>query len=587
MGVDHARQVSGWSCRWRAGRGDATAHDPQSDPDDGDTLGCSAAGTAANTPELRMPTRLFHFNALIQTALILTLMFLTLLAAPAAMAQEPSAQSAPAPAAEVKERWYVLELAGSPAGHMSSITTTAGEGDAKTITTDASLNLTIARGAVKINVVQESRFVESGEGKPISMRSRQVMGGEIIQEYVFKDDGSIELTTRQPGSEPRVTSLKAPEGTWLTPAAAEAYARQRVAAGATELTVRTMDPSLGPTIITADRKIGAKTTIEIAGRAIAVTEHTVTMSNMPGMKTTEMVDEAGDMVQSRTQVGGIPIVMTASSRAEAMKERAGEIPELMTTTFIKPDKQIERPRDVVRASFLLRVKEGAPVELATTGAQRVQNVDATTVRVLVDTATLEAAPKADADDPAYLGSSAMIEPKDAKIVSLAQRAVEQAGVKGRPKAEIAEALRRFAHTYIKKKNLGVGFASATEVARSAEGDCTEHGVFLASLLRARGIPARVVSGLIYADSFAGSQHIFGYHMWAQALLDIDGAKRWVDLDATLPAQHPTDATHIAVVTSTLADGELGVSMMPVAQMMGRVDIIVESIEHGGARTEPK
>jgi hypothetical protein len=77
-------------------------------------------------------------------------------------------------------------------------------------------------------------------------------------------------------------------------------------------------------------------------------------------------------------------------------------------------------------------------------------------------------------------------------------------------------------------------------------------------------------------------------MWAQALLDIDGEKRWVDLDATLPAAHPTDATHIAVVTSELADGELGVSMMPVAQMMGRVDIVVESIEHAGdTKPEPK
>ena len=243
-----------------------------------------------------MPTRpwpIATFAALILIAFL----------APSVLAQEIKAQGTNAQdikAQDIKpqntrERWYILELAGSPAGHMSSITTTTGEGDARTITTDASLVLSIARAGAKINVTQESRFVETAAGKPISMRSRQVMGGEIIQEYVFKED-SVELTTRQPAGEPKVSTLKLPEGPWLPPAAAEAYARQRVAAGATELTVRTMDPTLGPTIITAERKIGAKTTIEIAGRAIAVTEHTVTMSNMPGMKTTEMVDEAGDMV---------------------------------------------------------------------------------------------------------------------------------------------------------------------------------------------------------------------------------------------------------------------------------------------------
>ena len=40
-------------------------------------------------------------------------------------------------------------------------------------------------------------------------------------------------------------------------------------------------------------------------------------------------------------------------------------------------------------------------------------------------------------------------------------------------------------------------ATAAEVARSREGDCTEHAVLLAALARARGIPARVAMGLVY------------------------------------------------------------------------------------------
>ena len=39
------------------------------------------------------------------------------------------------------------------------------------------------------------------------------------------------------------------------------------------------------------------------------------------------------------------------------------------------------------------------------------------------------------------------------------------------------------------------------------------------MLRADGIPARVASGLVYADGFLGSRDIFGWHMWTQALID--------------------------------------------------------------------
>ena len=85
-------------------------------------------------------------------------------------------------------------------------------------------------------------------------------------------------------------------------------------------------------------------------------------------------------------------------------------------------------------------------------------------------------------------------------------------------AHKAETLRRFVGQYIQTKDLSVGLATASEVARTGQGDCTEHAVLLAAMLRAAQIPSRTVSGLIYVDQFLNQMGIFGYHMWTQAWL---------------------------------------------------------------------
>ena len=150
-------------------------------------------------------------------------------------------------------------------------------------------------------------------------------------------------------------------------------------------------------------------------------------------------------------------------------------------------------------------------------------------------------------------------------------------MKSAPQAR-AEACRRYVNTFIKKKNLNVGFASASEVAKTREGDCTEHGVLLVSLLRANGIPSRGAVGLVYAEEFTGKREIFGYHMWAQALLTIDGKPTWVDLDATLGDDIPFDATHITLDTTDLADGNAANGLGGMITILGRLKIKVEQAE---------
>src|SRR5262249_9054336 len=70
------------------------------------------------------------------------------------------------------------------------------------------------------------------------------------------------------------------------------------------------------------------------------------------------------------------------------------------------------------------------------------------------------------------------------------------------------------------------------------GDCGPHSTLTVALLRAAGIPARLVGGLMYSPSFGGS---FGQHAWVEVHMGPDG---WVTLDPTTGEYEQAGATHI-------------------------------------------
>ena len=102
-----------------------------------------------------------------------------------------------------------------------------------------------------------------------------------------------------------------------------------------------------------------------------------------------------------------------------------------------------------------------------------------------------------------------------------------------------ETLVRFASEYIARKGTGRGYDIASEIARRGEGDCTEHAVFLAALLRVYGYPARVVHGILL---FEVDEQVIGVgHAWVETG---DGGT-WRGVDATQP-ERAVDRRYIAL-----------------------------------------
>ncbi|MCP4659306.1 MAG: transglutaminase domain-containing protein [bacterium] len=485
------------------------------------------------------------------------LVFSILLSAASAV---PSGAAAPAPESSSQERWYRIELAGSPAGWLVE----RQERSDDRLTTESMMHLDFKRGPAEASLELESRFVETPEGRAITVWAKQKLGSLPMEtSYEFLADGIA--VTQQQGDAVQEQKLPLPEGEWLTPGRMESKIREMLGRGVKEFSLRTIDPLLGPQPVTTEWTLEARDEEIVAGgRPYRTTRWRQTQSLTPQLATIVNVGADGRMIRSTTQMMGMEIAITLASREVALGKR--EAPELLLRTFIQPDRRIESPRRVTRAVYELSVVEGELPQLPTVGSQRVEHAGQS-ARITVALGSSPAATEVDAAE--FLRASIYVNHDDPRIRELLAEATR--GAKPDPAARVA-AIRSFVGEYLNDKDLQSVLATASEVAATRSGDCTEHSVLATALLRAAGIPARVVTGVVYVERFAGRSDLFGYHMWAQALVE----DRWLDLDPTLGS---FDATHIAFDTTALNDDASAMlAMANFASMIGRVRIKVLEIE---------
>jgi transglutaminase-like putative cysteine protease len=309
----------------------------------------------------------------------------------------------------------------------------------------------------------------------------------------------------------------------------------------------------------------------VIGKTVPAIKWSVKNDLVANVVSTEFTDDKGVSLRSENDIGGVKVVMVRADRAIAMAK--ADPPELLESTFIKPDRAIKGARESVTGDYLVKCPDAPIGEWPSAAAQTATKVDEHTMRVHVDTAARTEAPKADVENQAYRRPSAMISAADPEVVRLMRQGVGV--VKKDSTAAQAERMRKYVFSFIKKKNFDVGFASAAETARTGCGDCTEHAVLLCAMLRANGTSARCVSGIVYVDGPNGGKGFFGYHMWTQALLEQGGKMCWVDLDATLSDARPMDATHIAIATLGLADGETVNALLDILPTLGKLKVEVK------------
>lgn len=486
------------------------------------------------------------------------------------------------PMGRFADDWMEIHMLGGKVGYGHS--TMSRDGDK--IRTAMTMRMRIGRAAQPVEISVTSGTTETLSGKPISFYSET--SASIIKTTTKGTikDGKVTLVFSQFGDIETTYDFEA--GSVMT----WGQFREGLLRGfeeGTTYTQRVYSPDLRPDAsMDAVTTVAGMETIEIAGRRLKARKVTVTMTTRIGpMSLVSYVDTEGSPIKSVMPIAGIgDIVMYRCDEEKALREFVP--PEFFVSSVIRAGRSIDTGRARRIKYRITALSQDVQLDdLPTTGMQTPASPDGRSVvlvirrqpyRALTDGSRDGANPArsqpvgpagSEPDMSEYLSSNLMMNIEDAELIKLAARA---AGGEREPFA-LADRLRRFVTDYITDKTLDIGFATAGEVCRTREGDCSEHGVLLAALGRIHKLPSRVVVGLAYVPRLGEARDVFGYHMWTQFFID----ERWIDYDAAL-RETDCSPTHIAFAVSSLKEAGLADLSLPLIHKIGGIAIEILDID---------
>ena len=471
----------------------------------------------------------------------------SLIAAAAAALAQPAFAASAGDVAPPADQWFTVLLDGRKIGSFESRREAGGD----TVVTTQSLDLVLERAGSSVILRSSERSTESAEGKPLAFGSTTRLSGEDATVEGVVHDGSAQVTTRTGGAE-SVRNLAWPRGALLLEGTRLAGMRAGLAPG-TRWTALTFQPSsLDAVEVTSVVQPAEDVDLPAGRMRLVPVDQTAALPGAP-MKSRAWVDATQTVYKLTMPLFGVELTLLACDRACATAPNQGS--DVFARTLVTAPRAITPEELQGSMRYVLAPRTpGARLDAPETGEQRVTRAGDTLV-VEVDRAARagsEAAPQ-----PADYRPNDWLQSRAPEIVRLALQAVGDAG----DPRERMQRIQSFVRGFIRDKNLDVGYASALEVARRPEGDCTEHAVLVAALGRAVGIPTRVLDGLAYAPGFAGRDRVFVPHAWAQAYVD----GRWQSFDAALPG---FDAGHIAL---SIGDGDPW-RFFSGLDLLGRVDL---------------
>ena len=466
------------------------------------------------------------------------------------------------------DEWAVIYMEQQPVGTIHTEVRETTEAGRTLVQTQSTTKMTLQRMGQLTEVLQLQESVETEQGQLIRFRSEMKNGATaLVIRGQVAGDRLVSVVEPSTGTKPNSIVWKSTYRGFFGP---DQIMRANPMQPGESRVVEVLFPGLTSVQVVETRltaldfeetKVAAGTkrllkvasTLDLAGQAV--------LSSL-------WVDEAG--VQWKAEIPGVGVVLRVDKKPERLRNGAVAV-DLSRSSFVPLKRKVDRIHETRRVEYLVHLKTNDPAKAFHHDTrQQVVAVDKHTARVTVDAAA-DKIPLDDRETPpgdADRSENSLIQSQDPLI----QKMASQVAVSEEDPWRIATALELHVRRSMKRADFSTAFASAAEVAKTLRGDCSEHAVLLTALCRARDIPARVATGLVYVA--LGKRPGFGFHMWTEVWI----RDRWMPLDATI-GRGGIGCGHLKLTHSNLSNGDEVSAILSVLPVLRQVQIEVRDVAY--------
>ncbi len=372
-------------------------------------------------------------------------------------------------------------------------------------------------------LMKETKVYESKPGgKLLSLRLEQAGdGGDQVLEGVSNAAGGLTVIRKRPGQANDTFEIKDVKET------VEDADQPRVALKRNKTVVGSITDSIDLKQYKVTTTVEPEETRTLRGVAVKLRK-AVTVSEKENVPTEAWFDTNGRTLEVR-----FGATMTANAEPEEVAKRFDVVEVFGLTRVVLPKPVPPSARQVPGALTL--VMSGLPEKFrAANYRQTYKPLAGEKVEVSIKAAAPkkhDPRPLVDPNGGTNLESTVAVEAGNADIRAMSKKVIGDET----DSWAAAKKVSRWVYQNV-KSDYGSSSDRSTDVLKTMKGDCTEHSLLTVALLRAGGIPAKRVDGLVYVMNEDNVPALY-WHEWVEAYVG-----EWTQLDPTF-GQDVADAAH--------------------------------------------